>query len=60
MFGYPISEEFTEVNQADGRTYTVQYFERNRFEWHPELRPPFNIKLVCWAWSMPARTVSIP
>jgi hypothetical protein len=31
-FGYPISEEFTE----GGRT--VQYFERARFEWHPEHR----------------------
>lgn len=30
MFGYPLSEEFTE----DGRV--VQYFERARFEWHPE------------------------
>jgi hypothetical protein len=30
VFGFPISEEFTE----DGRT--VQYFERARFEWHPE------------------------
>jgi hypothetical protein len=32
IFGYPISEEFTE----DGRT--VQYFERARYEWHPEHR----------------------
>ncbi|MDI3341123.1 MAG: beta-galactosidase [Sphaerobacter sp.] len=32
VFGYPISEEFTE----NGRT--VQYFERARFEWHPEHR----------------------
>jgi hypothetical protein len=30
QFGFPISEEFTE----NGRT--VQYFERARFEWHPE------------------------
>jgi len=29
-FGYPISEEFTENG------FTVQYFERARFEWHPE------------------------
>jgi spore germination protein len=36
MFGYPISQEFAEVNPADGKTYTVQYFERNRFEFHPE------------------------
>jgi len=29
-FGYPISEEFSENG------FTVQYFERARFEWHPE------------------------
>lgn len=36
IFGYPISEEFTEVSPTDGKLYTVQYFERNRFELHPE------------------------
>jgi hypothetical protein len=36
VFGYPISEEFAEYNPADGKIYTVQYFERNRFEYHPE------------------------
>jgi hypothetical protein len=36
IFGYPISEEFTEVSPIDGKPYTVQYFERNRFEYHPE------------------------
>jgi subtilisin family serine protease len=36
IFGYPISEEFAEVSPTDGKTYTVQYFERNRFEYHPE------------------------
>ncbi len=36
IYGYPISEEFDEVNPEDGKTYTVQYFERNRFEYHPE------------------------
>ncbi len=36
IYGYPISEEFSEVNPADGKTYLVQYFERNRFEYHPE------------------------
>ena len=30
LFGYPISEVFTENG------YSVQYFERNRFEYHPE------------------------
>lgn len=41
MFGYPITEEFTEVNPAapagDGQSHTVQYFQRARFEFHPEL-----------------------
>ena len=34
--GYPITQEFRERNPADGQVYTVQYFERARFEWHPE------------------------
>ena len=37
-FGLPISPEFREVNPADRKEYTVQYFERARFEWHPEAR----------------------
>ena len=45
VFGYPISEEFAEVNPSDGLVYTVQYFERNRFEWHPEREPQFNVQL---------------
>lgn len=36
IFGYPISEQFSEVSATDGKTYVVQYFERNRFEYHPE------------------------
>jgi sortase (surface protein transpeptidase) len=36
VFGYPLTEEFEEVSPTDGRTYRVQYFERNRFEYHPE------------------------
>ncbi|NJN17584.1 MAG: vanomycin resistance protein VanB [Oscillochloris sp.] len=36
VFGYPISEEFYELNSADGNSYLVQYFERARFEYHPE------------------------
>ena len=35
-FGYPISEEFIELNPDTGVEYTVQYFERARFEYHPE------------------------
>ncbi|MGN6697229.1 MAG: hypothetical protein ACTHMR_03645 [Thermomicrobiales bacterium] len=36
VYGYPLSEEFTEVSPSDGKPYTVQYFERARFEFHPE------------------------
>jgi hypothetical protein len=36
MFGFPISEEFPEWNPDTGQVYTVQYFERARFEYHPE------------------------
>jgi hypothetical protein len=46
VFGYPISEEFEERNAADGLTYIVQYFERNRLEYHPEhLGTPHVIQL---------------
>jgi hypothetical protein len=37
IYGYPISEAFTERSKSDGQRYTVQYFERNRLELHPEL-----------------------
>lgn len=40
IFGYPLSEEMTEPDPADATaTYTVQYFERARFEFHPA-NPP--------------------
>jgi hypothetical protein len=45
VFGYPISEEIVETSSTDGKTYTVQYFERNRFEWHPEHPPTSNVQL---------------
>jgi peptidoglycan/xylan/chitin deacetylase (PgdA/CDA1 family) len=35
VFGYPISQEFREFNRDTGETHVVQYFERQRFEWHP-------------------------
>src|SRR5439155_21191845 len=34
--GYPISDELDEVSPTDGKTYRAQYFERARFEYHPE------------------------
>lgn len=43
--GYPISGEFTEVSDLDGKPYTVQYFERAVFEAHPENQPPYDVLL---------------
>jgi hypothetical protein len=45
VYGYPISEPFTETSPTDGKPYTVQYFERARFEAHPENAPPFDVLL---------------
>ncbi|NJN16092.1 MAG: hypothetical protein HC822_07300 [Oscillochloris sp.] len=40
VFGYPLSEQFQEVNSQDGQVYWVQYFERQRLEWHPNQPNP--------------------
>jgi Zn-dependent protease len=46
IFGFPITEELIEKNPIDGKDYTVQYFERNRFELHPEnAGTPFEVQL---------------
>jgi hypothetical protein len=44
IFGYPISEPFQQQLE-DGKTYTVQYFERARFELHPENQAPYDVEL---------------
>ena len=44
QFGYPLSEVFAETLE-DGRSYEVQYFERARFERHPDNAPPANVLL---------------
>jgi len=43
LFGLPISDLQTETIQ--GKDYQVQWFERARFELHPENPPPFNVLL---------------
>jgi len=40
IFGYPISEEFVDP----ATNVTVQYFERQRFEWHPENPPAWQVE----------------
>lgn len=36
-FGFPVTGVFTA--ELEGRPYSVQYFERRRFEFHPEIGP---------------------
>jgi micrococcal nuclease len=43
--GFPISDEFMEKSDLDGKTYRVQYFERGVFEMHPENGPPNDVLL---------------
>jgi len=44
LFGLPISEPFEE-RLENGQTYMVQYFERARFELHPENPAPYRVLL---------------
>ncbi|HNP72558.1 MAG TPA: hypothetical protein PKK15_15665, partial [Kouleothrix sp.] len=36
LLGLPITEPFAATRPDTGQQYTVQYFERARFEYHPE------------------------
>lgn len=45
VFGYPISAAQPEVNRDTGATYLTQYFERQRFEYHPENAAPYDVLL---------------
>jgi ELWxxDGT repeat protein len=43
LFGLPLSSPTLEV--LEGRAYSVQWFERARFELHPENAPPYDVLL---------------
>jgi len=43
--GFPISDQFTERSDLDGKMYTVQYFERAVFEYHPEMPDDYRVLL---------------
>jgi ABC-type transport system substrate-binding protein len=46
QFGFPISEPFSEASKdVEGKNFTVQYFERQRLELHPENKAPFDVQL---------------
>ena len=35
-FGFPIGDEHLEIDPETGKTFSIQWFERARFEYHPE------------------------
>ena len=43
VYGLPLSDARTEV--IGGKEYTLQWFERARFELHPENPPPYRVQL---------------
>ncbi len=43
IFGFPLSEPLQQ--QLGDKIYTVQYFERARFESHPEAAAPYDVQL---------------
>ncbi len=45
VFGYPVTPARNEVNRDTGQTYLTQWFERNRFELHPENARPYDVLL---------------
>jgi hypothetical protein len=44
LFGYPISEAQMEPG-SDGNMYLTQWFERAKFEYHPENQAPYDVLL---------------
>ncbi|HET7035613.1 MAG TPA: hypothetical protein VFI42_08035, partial [Thermomicrobiaceae bacterium] len=46
VFGFPLTEEFSELNPDLDRMLTVQYLERQRYEYHPEhAGTPYEVEL---------------
>lgn len=57
LFGYPISEEFTDPMTG----FTTQYFERARFEYHPNNPEPYKVLLgLLGRGAMPTEGVTNP
>ena len=45
VFGYPTSRAEMQRNPDTGQSYLTQWFERNRFELHPENAAPYDVLL---------------
>jgi plastocyanin len=45
VFGFPVTVAADEPNRDTGNTYLTQWFQRNRFEMHPESTAPYDVQL---------------
>src|SRR4030081_3004253 len=43
--GLPITDKRAEISLTDGKSYDTQWFERARFEAHPENKAPYDVLL---------------
>src|SRR5262245_39906805 len=43
--GLPITDRRAEINLTNGKTYDTQWFERARYEAHPENKAPYDVLL---------------
>lgn len=46
IFGFPVTSALQETNNDSGQSHLAQWFERSRFELHPEQRAPYDIVLA--------------
>src|SRR5262245_8399120 len=59
LFGLPLSDAAPERG-SDGKIYLTQWFERARFELHPENPPPYNVLLGLLGREMSPRASAPP
>src|SRR3954452_3850564 len=45
VFAFPMGPMQSETNRDTGKSYITQWFERNRFELHPENTPQYRVLL---------------
>jgi hypothetical protein len=59
LFGTPLSEPAMETN-SDGAAVLTQWFERARFELHPENQPPYDVLLGLLGDELHGREAPVP
>jgi hypothetical protein len=55
VFGYPITPARDQVNRDSGQRILTQWFERARFEWHPDEPDQYNVLLGLLGRTMMSR-----